>query len=97
MPRTLAAWSAANGGTTMVLNSATAIGDDGSIVGIGTDSLGHSGQGFLIQVPQLLGDANLDGTVNITDLSKVLTNYDKTGMDWATATSTATARSTSAT
>ena len=31
----------------------------------------------------LPGDANLDGTVNINDLSKVLTNYDKTGMQWA--------------
>jgi hypothetical protein len=29
------------------------------------------------------GDANGDGTVNINDLSKVLTNYDKTGMQWA--------------
>jgi hypothetical protein len=29
------------------------------------------------------GDANGDGTVNIADLSKVLTNYDKTGMQWA--------------
>jgi len=28
------------------------------------------------------GDANGDGTVNIADLSVVLTNYDKTGMDW---------------
>jgi len=30
----------------------------------------------------LVGDANLDGTVNISDLSKVLTNYDKSGMTW---------------
>jgi nicotinamidase-related amidase len=29
------------------------------------------------------GDANLDGKVDISDLSKVLTNYDKTGMTWA--------------
>jgi hypothetical protein len=33
--------------------------------------------------PALGGDTNLDGTVNINDLSKVLTNYDKTGMLWA--------------
>jgi hypothetical protein len=31
----------------------------------------------------LLGDANMDGTVDINDLSKVLTNYDKTNMQWA--------------
>jgi hypothetical protein len=31
----------------------------------------------------LPGDANLDGTVNINDLSKVLTNYDKAGMIWS--------------
>jgi hypothetical protein len=30
----------------------------------------------------LAGDANMDGTVNITDLSKVLTNYDRSGMTW---------------
>jgi hypothetical protein len=29
------------------------------------------------------GDANLDGKVDITDLSRVLTNYDKSGMAWA--------------
>jgi hypothetical protein len=29
------------------------------------------------------GDANLDQVVNISDLSKVLTNYDKTGMIWS--------------
>jgi hypothetical protein len=33
--------------------------------------------------PSLDGDANLDGTVNIADLSKVLTNYDQTGKLWA--------------
>jgi hypothetical protein len=31
----------------------------------------------------LTGDANFDGTVDIRDLSKVLTNYDRTGMAWA--------------
>jgi hypothetical protein len=31
----------------------------------------------------LAGDANMDGTVNINDLSKVLTNYDKSGMTWS--------------
>jgi hypothetical protein len=31
----------------------------------------------------LPGNANLDETVNISDLNKVLTNFDKTGMTWA--------------
>ena len=44
----LAAWSAAHGGVTLTLNAATAIGNDGSIAGIATDSLGHTKQGFLI-------------------------------------------------
>ena len=37
----------------------------------------------MIMKAPLLGDANLDGKVDINDLSKVLTNYDKTGMTWA--------------
>jgi hypothetical protein len=36
-----------------------------------------------VMAHSLPGDANLDGTVNINDLSKVLTNYDKTGQIWA--------------
>jgi hypothetical protein len=32
----------------------------------------------------LTGDANLDGTVNMSDLTIVLTNYNKTGMSWST-------------
>ena len=31
----------------------------------------------------MAGDANIDGTVDINDLSKVLTEDDKTGMTWA--------------
>jgi len=33
--------------------------------------------------PAILGDANLDGTVNGADLSTVLANYNQTGTDWA--------------
>jgi hypothetical protein len=36
----------------------------------------------LVLATTLPGDANLDSTVNINDLSKVLTNYDRTGMIW---------------
>ena len=64
------------------LNAATAINDSGYIIGTGTDGDGHTKQAFLL-TPFMPGDANLDGTVNISDLSKVLTNYDKTGMTWA--------------
>jgi hypothetical protein len=79
----LAAWSAANGGATVVLNDAQGINDKGAIVGIATIN-GTANQVFVLTPPEvLLGDANLDGTVNISDLSKVLTNYDKSGMVWS--------------
>jgi probable HAF family extracellular repeat protein len=64
-----------------VLNCATAINNYGYIAGYGTDAAAHTKQIFLLSAMQ--GDANFDGTVNIGDLSKVLTNYDKTGMIWA--------------
>ena len=34
-------------------------------------------------MPAIYGDANLDGVVNFSDLSKVLTNYNQTGMSWS--------------
>jgi hypothetical protein len=43
----------------------------------------------LFQMPAVIlkhvlpGDANLDGTADISDLSKVLTNYDRSGMEWS--------------
>ena len=37
----------------------------------------------LILRPSLPGDANLDGKVDINDLSVVLTNYDKSGLQWS--------------
>ena len=63
-----------------ILNTANGINDAGQIVGNGTIN-GYT-RGFLL-TPALPGDANLDGVVDINDLSKVLTNYDKTGMQWA--------------
>ena len=62
-----------------VLNNAWAVSNAGYIAGRGT--VGGVTHGFVLSA--MPGDANLDGTVNITDLSKVLTNYDKTGMTWA--------------
>ena len=64
-----------------VLNAATAINNYGYIAGYGTDWQGTPSRCFCFSA--MPGDANLDGTVNISDLSKVLTNYDKTGMTWA--------------
>jgi probable HAF family extracellular repeat protein len=64
-----------------VLNAATAINNQGYIAGYGTDAAVNTQQMFLLK-PRMLGDANLDGTVDISDLSKVLTNYDKTGVTW---------------
>jgi hypothetical protein len=32
--------------------------------------------------PEIAGDANLDGTVDINDLTIVLANYGQTGMTW---------------
>jgi hypothetical protein len=79
----LAAWSTTNGGATVVLNDASGINDKGAIIGTATIN-GTANQVFVLTPPAVLaGDANLDGTVNIADLSKVLTNYDKTSMVWA--------------
>ncbi len=64
-----------------VLNDATAIDDNGDIVGVGTDSAGNANQAFLLR--QLLpGDANEDGTVDINDLTIVLAHYGQTGTTW---------------
>jgi probable HAF family extracellular repeat protein len=72
-------WLPAGSGWT--LNVASAINDSGWITGWGVVPSGAT-RAFLFK-PALAGDANLDGTVNINDLSKVLTNYDKTGLGWA--------------
>ena len=42
---------------------------------------GSANLAFLL-TPALLGDANLDGTVNGGDLNIVLSHYNQTGMDW---------------
>jgi probable HAF family extracellular repeat protein len=64
-----------------ILNAATAVNNQGYIAGYGTDAAANTQQMFLLN-PRMSGDANLDGTVDIADLSIVLTNYDKTGMTW---------------
>ena len=63
------------------LSAATAIDNNGDIVGYGSN--GSSGnQGFLL-APAIPGDANLDGKVDINDLTVVLANYNQTGMSWS--------------
>jgi VCBS repeat-containing protein len=48
-----------------------------------TDYSGMSCEKQLTVTVMLSGDANLDGTVNGQDLNTVLSNYNKTSMDWA--------------
>jgi probable HAF family extracellular repeat protein len=68
-------------GTGWTFTRAYGIDNNGDIVGYGKNAAGIS-RAYLLK-PALTGDANLDGTVNIQDLSKVLTNYDATGKLWA--------------
>ena len=68
--------------TGFTLVSANDINDNGWITGYGTNAAGDI-HGFLVNWA-LAGDANLDGKVDINDLSRVLTNYDKTGTSGAT-------------
>jgi probable HAF family extracellular repeat protein len=60
-------------GTGWTLWEARGINDSGQIVGYGTVSSGAQ-RAFLL-TPALSGDANLDGRVDINDLTKVLTYY----------------------
>ena len=61
------------------------INDSGQIVGSAADSNGV-GHAFVLSLPQALpGDANLDGRVDINDLTVVLAHYGQTsGMNWGT-------------
>lgn len=65
--------------TSSTLKSGFALGyADGTIDGPGAAAAGN-----LLIMPALLGDANLDGTVNLTDLLTLLNNYGLSGKDWA--------------
>ena len=67
------------------LISATGIDNAGDIVGFASTPSVSQGVGFLISVARLAGDANLDGKVDINDLTVVLTSYNRTtGMTWST-------------
>ena len=62
------------------LLDADAIDNNGDIVGYGSNNGTY--QGFLL-TPALPGDANLDGMVDINDLTIVLSHYGQTGQAWA--------------
>ena len=61
------------------LQEATAIDNQGDIVGLGTDSSGTNKAFLLTALP---GDANLDGKVDINDLTIVLAHYNQSGVTW---------------
>ena len=48
----------------------------------GTPTLEASNVGFRVASAALPGDADLDGIVDINDLTIVLANYNQTGMTW---------------
>jgi hypothetical protein len=68
------------GGWTLM--AATGINNGDDIVGWGTNPSGTQNECFLLT--PLAGDANLDGQVDINDLTVVLTNYGRTGATWNT-------------
>jgi probable HAF family extracellular repeat protein len=57
------------------------IDDNGEIAGYAKNPAGDY-QGYILK-PAIPGDANLDGKVDINDLTVVLTNYGKTAMAWS--------------
>jgi probable HAF family extracellular repeat protein len=64
------------------LNNATAIDDQGDIAGYGTDASNNTNQAFVIYAPTP-GDANLDGRVDVNDLTIVLSHFGQSGLTWA--------------
>ena len=65
----------------LTLSDATAINNSADIVGFGLDSSGT--QVAFLLTPHA-GDANLDGKVDINDLTIVLAHYNQSGLTWGT-------------
>ncbi len=63
------------------LQVANAINNEGQIVGYGTDP-GGAREAYLL-TPALRGDANLDGKVDVNDLTIVLSHFGQSGTTWA--------------
>jgi hypothetical protein len=54
-----------------------------SLTGSGGTGLGFGGYDYaVVSTPALVGDVNLDGRVDINDLTVVLNNYGKAGQTW---------------
>ena len=70
--------SATSGWTLQV---AEAISNNGNYI-VGNGTIAGQTHGFLLQAA-MPGDANLDGTVDINDLTIVLAHYNQTGATWA--------------
>ena len=68
-------------GAGWTLSECFGIDNSGDIVGYGKNP-GGAYNGYILR-PALPGDANLDGKVDINDLTVVLANYNQTGMAWA--------------
>ena len=68
-----------NSGWTSI--SPQVVNDSGEIAGYGWNAKGQK-HAFIL-TPASPGDANLDGRVDINDLTIVLTNYGQTGMVWS--------------
>ena len=79
--RLLTLLSPVSGAGWTALNYAYGIDDNGDIVGRGKGPA-PGGQAYLL-TPAQPGDANLDGQVDINDLTVVLANYNQTGMTWS--------------
>ena len=69
---------------TWTLAEATGINDAADIVGFGANASGTQNEAFLL-TPALSGDANLDGQVDVNDLTIVLAHFGQSsGMTWYT-------------
>jgi probable HAF family extracellular repeat protein len=72
--------SVINSASGWVITEACGINGSGQITGSGTNAAGQNEAVLL--TPALQGDANLDGKVDINDLTIVLSNYGQTGASW---------------
>ena len=68
-------------GANWTVGAAYGVDNNGDIVGIGKNPSAQY-NGYLLN-PALSGDANLDGRVDINDLTVVLANYNQAGMVWS--------------
>jgi probable HAF family extracellular repeat protein len=70
-------------GAGWALKYAYGIDNNGEIVGRGTITSTNTSHGYLL-TPAIPGDANADAKVDINDLTRVLSHYNLSGMDWGT-------------